>query len=411
MQQPLVFILAGGEGVRLSPLTEHRAKPAVPFAGRYRLIDVAISNALKKGYKNIFALTQFKGQFLDEYILNAYEGKVFSLSSTTNPYLGTADAIRKNLPLLESYNTEYVIILSGDQLYSMDLDQMLSSFIDKNAELMIATLPINEQEAKRMGVMKIDSEGKITNFIEKPQTLEVLDKFSLSPKRSGKILPINEKVFLGSMGIYIFKKSILISLLKNHKGADFGMHIIPEQLKREKNFAYIFDGYWEDIGTVKAYFNANLKLLENRQSLNIFGENLALVTEKISLPPALIEDCLIKKTIFADGCYIQAKEISYSLIGMNTKVGKGSVLSGVLSLGSLDKKNTTIIGENCYLKNVIIDENATIENGVCLSLDQKFVSDVDFGPVCVKDGIIIVKKGATVPKNFLLEGEKIRLTA
>jgi glucose-1-phosphate adenylyltransferase len=411
MQQPLIFILAGGEGFRLFPLTAHRSKPAIPFAGRYRLIDVAISNALKKNYQNIFALTQFKAKPLNDYIKKAYAGKVSTLTSCQDPYLGTADAIRKNLDLLENYPTDYVIILSADQLYSMDLDEMLNSSISKNAELTIATLPINEEEAKRMGVMKIDLTGKITDFIEKPKTLDLLEKFSLSSKHTGKIHSLNEKIFLGSMGIYIFKKSTLVSLLKNCKGNDFGMDIIPEQLKREKNFAYVFDGYWEDIGTIKSYYNANLKLLENKHSLNIFGEKMALITEETSLPPALIEDCLMKKTICADGCLIEAKEVSYSLLGMNTKVGKGSVLSGVLSLGSLDKNNETKIGENCYLQKVIIDENATIESGVCLSLNGETHLDADLGPVAIKDGIIIVKKGAVVPKNFLLKEERARFSA
>ena len=411
MQQPLIFILAGGEGVRLRPLTEHRSKPAVPFAGRYRLIDVAISNALKKNYTKVYALTQFLNESLDSYITNAYGNKVSILSPTNKTYKGTADSIRKNLQILEESITDHVIILSGDQLYSMDLDEMLQSAINTNADLTIATLPINEEEATRMGVMTIDKSKKITDFIEKPQDEAQLTKFSLSPKQTDIIHVLNERIFLGSMGIYIFKRKALISVLKESKGIDFGMHIIPKQLEKGNTFAYVFDGYWEDIGTIKSYYNANLKLIENRRSLNIFSKESTLITDGSTLPPPIIDHCIIKNTVLTDGCIINAKEISYSLIGLNTKIGKDSILTGVLSLGSLSSKGCTYIGNNCYLEKVIIDENATIEDGVDLSLHGIPYPDGEIGPITIKDGIIIVKKGSTVPKNFSIREEKQRLSA
>lgn len=411
MRQPLIFILAGGEGVRLRPLTEHRSKPAVPFAGRYRLIDVAISNALKKNYTKIYALTQFLGESLDNYITNAYSNKVSTLPPMNEPYQGTADSIRKNLQILEKSTTDHVIILSGDQLYSMDLDEMLQSAINTNADLTIATLPINEEEATRMGVMKIDKNKMITDFIEKPQDEEQLKRFSLSPKQTDIIHLLNERIFLGSMGIYIFKRKALISVLKENKGIDFGMHIIPNQLKKGNTFAYVFDGYWEDIGTIKSYYNANLKLIENRRSLNIFSNESTLITDSSTLPPPIINNCIIKSTVLTDGCIINAQEISSSLIGLNTKIGKNSILTGVLSLGSLSSKESTYIGNNCFLDKVIIDENAIIEDGVDLSLHGTAYPDSEIGPITIKDGIIIVKKGSTVPKNFSIKEEKQRLSA
>ena len=411
MQDPLIFVLAGGKGTRLSPLTSHRCKPAVPFAGRYRLIDIALSNALKKGYKDIYAITQYLSTSLNEYVKNAYDEQVSILSGNGDHFKGTADSIRKSLNVLKYSEAQHVIILSGDQLYSMDLDEMLDDARQKDCDLLIATLPIDESEATRMGVMKVDKSRKINDFKEKPQEENDLKHFALSRHESEKIHEINERIFLGSMGIYIFKKEALIDLLESHEGIDFGMHIIPEQLARGNTYAYIFDGYWEDIGTIKSYYKANIKLLESSASLNIFSKESALLTDASTLPPPLIERCLLEKSVITDGCIIKAKEITHSLIGLNTFVGEGSILTGVLSLGTLSKNGYSHIGKNCYLEKVIIDENATIEDNVDLSLHGQVIPDTDFGPLTIKDNIIVVKQGAVVPKNFSLLENKQRLSA
>jgi glucose-1-phosphate adenylyltransferase len=411
MHNPLIFILAGGEGTRLRPLTGHRCKPAVPFGGRYRLIDIAISNALKKGYTDVYAVTQFLEESLSSYIKDAYEDKVSLLPPQKNTYLGTADSIRKNMNVLETSSSEYVVILSGDQLYSMDLDDILENAKRSGADLTIATLPVNEEEAQRMGVMKIKKDKEIVDFIEKPKEESLLEAFSLGRKETHIIHALDERIFLGSMGIYVFKRDALISLLKEHDGNDFGMHIIPEQLKKGNTFAYIFDGYWEDIGTIKSYYNANLKLIQSKHTLDIFSKESSLFTHGSTLPPPVIENCLIQKSLLTDGCIINAKEICHSLIGLNTHIGNGSVLVGVLSLGTLSGSGHTSIGKNCYLEKVIIDENAIIEDGVTLSLHGKSFPDGDIGPVTIKDGIIIVKKGARVPHNFHIIEQRSRLSA
>lgn len=411
MHQPLVFILAGGEGTRLRPLTGHRCKPAVPFGGRYRLIDISISNALKKGYTNVYAVTQFLEASLSSYIRDAYNDKVSMLPSKENPYLGTADSIRKNMNILEGSDSEFVIILSGDQLYSMDLDDIINNAKKTGADLTIATLPINEEEARRMGVMKTNKNREIIHFAEKPQQEALLEEFSLGRKQTHIIHALDERIFLGSMGIYVFKKDALISLLKEHDGNDFGKHIIPEQLKKGGTFAYIFDGYWEDIGTIKSYYEANIKLIQSKHTLDIFSKESQLLTHASALPPPIIENCLLEKTLLTDGCVINAKEICHSLIGLNTHVGTGSVLVGVLCLGTLSSEGYTSIGKNCYLEKVIIDENAIIEDGVTLSLHGKSFPDGDIGPVTIKDGIIIVKKGARVPYNFHILENRARLSA
>ena len=412
MTGPLIFILAGGEGVRLRPLTEHRCKPAIPFGGRYRLIDIPISNALKPNWNKVYVLTQFLSESLSSYISHAYGDKVTVLSSKDEPYQGTADCIRKHLSLIENSNSEHIVILSGDQLYAMDLDEMWMSAKMTGADLTIATLPINEEEATRMGVMKINENKMITDFIEKPKTEALLNEFSLSRKQTTKIHSVDERIFLGSMGIYIFKKQALISLLNESVGTDFGMHIIPHEQLKGKTFAYIFDGYWEDIGTIKSYYKANLKLLENTTLFNIFfDKDSTLITAGLYLPPAKIDSCYIENSIISDGCIISAKEITFSLLGLNTDVGKGSVLSGVVSLGALSCNKKTTIGKDCFLEKVIIDESAIIEDNVHLSLNGEQLSDVDLGPIVIKDGIIVVKKGAVISKSFSLIEKKIRLSA
>lgn len=410
-QEPLIFILAGGEGTRLRPLTETRCKPAIPFAGRYRLIDVAISNALKKGYKDVHAITQFLGHTLDDYIKTAYHGDVKILSPKNEPYQGTADSIRKNMNVLKASQSEFIVILSGDQLYSMDLDDMLEHAKQTGADLTIATLPIDQEEATRMGVMKIATDKKITDFAEKPKDKTTLDKFALAPKATNIIHSLDEQIFLGSMGIYVFKRKALINLLETNSGVDFGMHIIPEQLNRGNTYAYVFDGYWEDIGTISSYYNANLKLIHSSNALDIFSKNATLFTDASTLPPAIIDNCLITKSIITDGCKINAKEIAHSLIGLNTEVGSGSVLLGVLSLGSLSDKGISSIGKNCFCEKVIIDENAIIEDNVDLSLHGQVLPDGDVGPVTIRSGIIIVKRGSIVPNNFSLVENRLRLSA
>lgn len=399
MSDSLIFILAGGKGTRLAPLTEHRCKPAVPFGGRYRLIDVAISNALKAQNSDIYIVTQFLSESLISYVEESYEQTLSHLPAKET-YEGTADSIAKNISILEDSAHEYVTILSGDQLYDMDLKDMLSFTKEKDADLTIATIPINEEEATRMGIMKIDKNSKITDFIEKPQDPKILQEFSLQPKKSEKITSITEKIFLGSMGIYIFKKSALISLLKGNYGTDFGKNIIPEQLNRGNCCSYVFSDYWEDIGTIKSYFHANLKLTYSPHSLNIFNKSSMLLTGASTLPPSLIEDCQIHRSIITDGCTIYGKSISNSLIGVNTKIGNGSVLNEVLSLGTISNVENTSIGENCFLERVIIDENVTIEDGVILKLPNHDMPDQTIGPISIIDNIIVIKEGSRIPKNF-----------
>ena len=411
MKNPIVLILAGGEGTRLRPLTEYRSKPAVPFAGRYRLIDVAISNALKKNYQEIYVLTQFLAKTLNEYVKNAYNNQVSVLTADQDSFHGTADSVKKNLSILKNSDADHVVILSGDQLYMMDLEDILSQARSTDADLTIATLPIDEEEARRMGVMKIGTDNKITDFAEKPQTDELLKSFSLSAQKSEKIESINKRIFLGSMGIYVFKKDVLINTLSNHDGLDFGKDIIPFILEKKNTFAYVFDDYWEDIGTIKSYYHANIKLVEHSHSLNIFDREKMLTTHASTLPPPRIESCMIEKSLITDGCIIHAKKITNSLIGVNTTIDEGTILHGALVLGTPIGNSKTTIGKNCFLEKVIVDEDSTIEDNVDLSLHGEKFPDGEIGPITIKDGIIIIKKGSTIPRNFYIIEKKQRLSA
>jgi glucose-1-phosphate adenylyltransferase len=409
MVNPIIYVLAGGEGTRLAPLTMHRCKPAVPFAGRYRLIDFALSNALKTKSSKIYTLTQYLSHSLNSHIHETYRNKIEILTANHAHYDGTADSIRKNLSTLETSEADHVIILSGDQLYSMDLNEMVERAKLSHCELLIATLPINEEEAKRMGVMKIGPNKEIIDFIEKPEDEESLKKFALKPHTTKKIHALDERIFLGSMGIYIFKRKVLITLLKENSGVDFGKEIIPYHLKHGSASAYIFDGYWEDIGTITSYYKANIKLLEHSLSLDLFGKECFLHPNVSNLPPSYLLNCKIERSVISDGCSIHAEEISYSLLGLKTTIGVGSILRGVITLGNISENTSTTIGKNCFLEKVIVDENAVIEDGVELSLNGLSLPDTDMGPITIKDGIIIVKQGAFVPKNFhILENREYR---
>ncbi len=409
MVNPIIYVLAGGEGARLAPLTMHRSKPAVPFAGRYRLIDFALSNALKAKSSKIYTLTQYLSHSLNSHIKETYHNKIEILTANHAHYDGTADSIRKNLTTLETSNTEHVIILSGDQLYSMDLDEMVESAKTSNSDLLIATLPINEEEAGRMGVMKIGQNKEIIDFIEKPGDEESLKKFALKPHTTNKIHALDERIFLGSMGIYIFKRNVLINLLKENSGVDFGKDIIPYHLKHGTASAYVFDGYWEDIGTISSYYKASIKLLDHSLSLDLFGKECFLHPNVSNLPSAFISNCTIERSRISDGCSIHAQELSYSLLGLKTSIGAGSILRGVITLGNISENTSTTIGKNCFLEKVIIDEDAVIEDGVELTLNGLSFPDADMGPITIKNGIIIVKQGAFVPKNFhILENREYR---
>ncbi len=412
MSDVVSIILAGGEGVRLKPLTQIRCKPAITFGGRYRLIDIAISNAINARIPEIYVLTQFLASTLNNYLLEAYQHnlenqthiEVFSPEDSPHGnvwYKGTADSVRQNLSYFMLHTAEYYVILSGDQLYCMDLGDMLEFAKEKDADLTIATIPVAEAEARRMGIMKINQRLEITNFVEKPQDPVTLREFAIAPEVAEKYNAAHDMSFLGSMGIYIFKRQALIDLLSEDPRDDFGKHLIPTQLQKGKTFAYIFDGYWEDIGTISSYYEANLRLAENRFCLDLYDRTRPIFTQSIHLPSPRILGSTVSNSIICDGSVIQAKEISHCMIGLNSLVGDQTVMKDSILMGWSPHSNRDpiTIGSGCLIQKAIIDEGVSIGNHVSLTNKHHLVS-YDDPWLSVRDSIIVVKAGARIPDNF-----------
>ena len=412
-------ILAGGKGTRLFPLTQSRCKPAVSFGGHYRLIDVPISNSLNSQIDNIFVISQCFSKGLNQHIRDTYisgdaEKKGIQLLCPDSPdqselcYHGTADAIRQNLEEILEKPFEYFLILSGDQLYNMNLADMIQFAKAHDADLTIATLPIPEEEASRLGILKINNHQEITDFIEKPQDPKLLQSLRLKdPKYQCGEGPC----YLASMGIYVFKREVLVSLLESDDREDFGKHIIPTQIKKGKCCAYIFEGYWEDIGTVRSFYEANLALTTNTVGLNLYNEILPIYSKPLHLPGARVISTKLTDSLISDGSVIKAKEISHSMIGVRSHIEEGTVIRDSIVLGHTLLEEQTRdasapthpfeIGKNCQIEKAIIDENCIIGNNVRL-VNENRIETYDGEGVYIRDGIIIVTSGTSLPDDFNL---------
>lgn len=418
------IILAGGQGTRLFPLTQARCKPAVVFGGRYRLIDVPISNSLNSGIKQIYVISQYFSSSLNHHIKETFPldpiqgGSIHFLYPEENQegfnmYQGTADAIRKNVPVFENCTSDYFLILSGDQLYNMDLFAMLEFAKKKDADLTIAALPVQEKEATRMGLLKINSQSDILEFFEKPSDPKILNSFELgSDFFKNKQTPhFSGKAYLGSMGIYIFKRDALFKLLKEDLREDFGKNIIPNQIKKGKSAVFYYDGYWEDIGTIASYYEATLALTRNQLGLDLYNEALPIFSHMVNLPCARINHTKVEHSILSQGSIIDAKEISNSLLGLRSIVKEGTVISHSIVMGnqyytppvSLKDKlpSEFSIGKNCHIEKAIIDEHVKIGNNVKLINKQK-LHNYDGNNIYIRDGIIVVPSGSVLPDGFVL---------
>jgi glucose-1-phosphate adenylyltransferase len=423
MSRVASIILAGGQGTRLFPLTQTRCKPSVCFGGRYRLIDIPISNSLNAHIQRIFVISQYFASSLNQHILETYQLDYFRQSKiqmlcpeeTLNRKLwfkGTADAVRQNLEHLQNSPVEYFLILSGDQLYNINFTEMLDFAIKQDSDLVVASIPVEENEAKRMGLLKIDPSGRIMDFIEKPSDSEVLKQYALSSEflKGHHILHPKETHFLGSMGIYIFKRKALFDLL-NEEGDDFGKNLIPLQIKKGKTASYVYKGYWEDIGTIASYYNANLALTKHENCLETYDEHNPIFTHPHNLPSPLIKDTLINQSIIGQGSVIEAKEISNSIVGIRIKIKARTIIRNSIILGTLFNEphlfqGTTApgeysIGENCMIDKTIIDEHVSIGNNVQL-VNKKNLQTFDGDGIFIRDGIIIVTSGTKIPDGFVL---------
>lgn len=416
------IILAGGQGSRLFPLTQKRSKPAVPIAGNFRLIDIPISNCLNAGFRKIWILTQFSSVSLHRHISETYnigqfeKGFISILAATQTMesqgwYQGTADAVRKNISFFDKPTDKQALILSGDHLYQMDYEKFLRYHIDNNADITVSVIPVPRSQVTELGVLKTSDDGTIIDFVEKPQTEELIDQ--LASDTSGLGGDANNQdakpTFLASMGIYLFKKDILMDLMQNSDHSDFGSQIIPEAMKTLNTKAYLYNGYWEDVGTIKSFFDAHLELTHTVPAFNFYDEEYPIYTHPRFLPAAKVNASNIESSLLSEGSIINRSMILSSVIGIRSIIQGGCTLERVIMMGAdyYDGpfNNTsgmpTGIGENSVIKNAIIDKNAKIGKNVQL-ININQVQKGDFDNVYIRDGIIIVPKGATVPDNFHL---------
>lgn len=415
----ICIVLGGGQGSRLSPLTATRSKPAVPIAGKYRLVDIPISNCLHSGIDRIYVLTQFNSASLNKHIKNTYHFSSFSeafvdiLAAEQTPssvawFQGTADAVRQSLHHLAVHEFEYVLILSGDQLYQMDFESMIDEHIRKNAEISIATIPVHVNDVPGFGILKTDNDGTITSFVEKPKSGFENWVSDVSPQMKAE-----GRIYLASMGIYIFNRKLLYELLQGNERTDFGKEIIPQSIVEHKVVSYQYEGYWTDIGTIPSFFEANLGLTDDIPQFNLFDENF-IYTRARMLPPSKMSGTQVDKAIIADGCIINASHISRSIIGIRTRVGFGTIIENCYVMGSdnyqtlaqiqeshLSKSPIMGIGDRCHIKNAIIDKNTYIGDDVQINCGEK-LENGDYGTYTVQDGIVIIKKRAVIPSGTII---------
>jgi len=415
----ICIVLGGGQGSRLSPLTATRSKPAVPIAGKYRLVDIPISNCLHSGIHRIYVLTQFNSASLNKHIKNTYHFSSFSeafvdiLAAEQTPssvawFQGTADAVRQSLHHLAVHEFEYVLILSGDQLYQMDFEEMINQHIEKNAEISIATIPVHANDVPGFGILKTDEQSMVTSFIEKPKTNFESWASEVSPQMQAE-----GRVYLASMGIYIFNRKLLYDLLQGNERTDFGKEIIPQSITDHRVLSYQYEGYWTDIGTIPSFFEANLGLTDDIPQFNLFDKN-PIYTRARMLPPSKMSGTHVDKVIIADGCIINASHITRSIIGIRTRIGFDSIIENCYVMGSdyyqtldqiqeshLSQTPPVGIGDRCHIMNAIIDKNTSIGDDVQINCGEK-LENGDYGPYVVQDGIVIVKKRAVIPNGTII---------
>ena len=420
----LSVIMGGGRGTRLYPLTKERCKPAVPLAGKYRLVDIPISNCLNSGYNRIFVLSQFLTASLHRHIQKSYQfdpfggGFIDILSAEQTEksnawYEGTADAVRRNLVHFHRHGHDYVLILSGDQLYRMDFSKIIDQHVATGADVTIAAIPFPVSKVEGLGLMRVKDDLSITEFVEKPKDPAIINSLVISPVLEKKLAPSAEKLCLASMGIYVFSRDVLKNALDNNM-KDFGKEVIPALLGKSKLCSYIFEGYWEDIGTVRAFFEANLALAQPLPPFNFFDRSAPIYTHPRYLPASKINRCNIDHVVLGDGCIVTDSTLKHCVISIRSILGEDSNLEDVVMMGAdyyqteeevtADRargRPTLGVGRNCRIRHAIIDKNARIGDGVILSPEGK--ADGDFAhDIVIRDGILCVCKGAVIPSGFTL---------
>jgi len=416
-------ILGGGAGTRLYPLTAARSKPAVPIAGKYRLVDIPISNCINSTINRMFVLTQFNSASLNKHIKNTYHFGAFTngfvdiLAAEQTPdnpgwFQGTADAVRQSLRHISNLEFEHILILSGDQLYQMDFAEMIAAHKQKGADISIATIPVDERDAPEFGILKTDENNFISSFIEKPSK-GILSEWVSD---TGREMQSHGRNYLASMGIYIFNKDVLNTLLKDkHPNAtDFGKEIIPNSIVDYKVSSYQYEGYWTDIGNIYSFFEANLSLTQDIPLFNLFDNSNVVYTRARMLPPAKISGTTLEKTLIAEGSIINASRLEHCVVGIRSRIGYGTTVVSSYIMGNDYYETLQImqenvnegvpkigIGERCYIKDAIIDKNCRIGDDVRI-VGGKHLENTDHPLYSVKDGIVVVKKGAILHNGFVI---------
>jgi glucose-1-phosphate adenylyltransferase len=421
----LSVIMGGGQGTRLFPLTKERSKPAVPLAGKYRLVDIPISNCINSGLRRIYVLTQFNSASLHRHISQSYKFDHFSggfveilaaeQTFTDNSwYQGTADAVRKNMIHFMNHDWEYLLILSGDQLYRMDFRKVIEVHAENQAEVTIATIPVRRNETEALGILQADAKGRITRFVEKPKEAALQDSLRLDPQWYSSFGIQGEgELFLASMGIYVFNRSVIKKLLENPQ-TDFGKHIIPQAIDTHRVYSSVFQGYWEDIGTIRAFFEANIDVTNELPRFNFFDMSAPIFSRPRFLPGSKINGAQIDHAVISDGCIINSATINHSIVGVRCIVGSGTTLNRVILLGSDYYESINSIqenakrgiprigvGANSRIENTIVDKNARIGSNVQISPAGK-PDKVDHPLYFIRDGIVIVPKNAVIPDGTII---------
>lgn len=422
MSVALAVILGGGAGTRLFPLTRDRAKPAVPLAGKYRLVDVPISNCINSDINRIFVVTQFNSGSLNKHIARSYVFDRFGGGFVTvlaaeqtltseNWYQGTADAVRRTTFHLKSYSHEHVVILSGDQLYSMDYRQMLAHHVDHAAEITIAVTPVVAEDASGFGILKTDEQSRITEFYEKPKREDLAGKESPVEREMAQV----GRVYLASMGIYIFDAKVLDDVLDARPDDhDFGREIIPGVISERRVFAYPFTGYWNDIGTVRSFFETNIMLAQPHPAFNLYESNMPLFTDAWTLPPAKVTRSVLHNALIGEGSVIVDCEISNSVIGVRSFIDRGSRIERAVLMGAdyfrwerPDMRSGNLgpmfpgVGQDTRIENAIVDKNASIGNR-CVITNTKGIREGSGPGYYIRDGIIVIPKNADIPDDTII---------
>ncbi|TMM29376.1 glucose-1-phosphate adenylyltransferase [Polaribacter aestuariivivens] len=412
----LGIILGGGQGSRLYPLTEDRSKPAVPIAGKYRLVDIPISNCINSDIKRMYVLTQFNSASLNQHIKNTYHFSFFSTAfvdvlaaeqtiHSDKWFQGTADAVRQSMHHFLQNDFEYALILSGDQLYQMDFNDMIKKHRESNAEISIATYPVNAKDATSFGILKTNDENIITSFIEKPDA-DLLPDWTSDVSDQMKN---EERHYLASMGIYIFNRDLLVKLMNNPDTVDFGKEIIPQAIGEHKTLSYQYEGYWTDIGNIDSFFEANLGLAEEVPKFNLYDEENRIYTRARILPTSKVSGTMLHKAVIGEGCIINAAKIDTCVIGIRSRIGKEAVVSNTYMMGNdsfetlEEVANNKIeimmgIGDRCHINNCIIDKNCRIGDDTKIN-GGPHLEDTETDTYFIKDGIVVIKKEAVIPKG------------